>query len=60
MRLKLLLVVRREKEMARHKRDCFETYGLDFPLILIGVIIAAFIVCAMVMLAVEAIKDLLS
>lgn len=46
--------------MNKYKRDCLETYGLDFPLTLIGVIIATFILCALAMLGIEAIKDLLN
>ena len=46
--------------MSKHKRDCLETYGLDFPLTLITMIVAAFILCSLVMLAIEAVKDILN
>lgn len=43
-----------------NKRDCLETYGLDFPLTLIGIVAFVLVLCSLVMLAIEAVKDILS
>ena len=46
--------------MSKRKQDCLETYGLDIPVTVLGIAVAIFIVYAFIMLAIEAIKDLLN
>lgn len=46
--------------MSARKRDCLETYGLDIPVTVLGIAVAIFIVYAFIMLAIEAVKDLLN
>lgn len=45
--------------MSARKRECLETYGLEIPAYILGVAVAIFIVYAFIMLAIEALKDLL-
>lgn len=40
-------------------KDCLETYGLEIPATIFGIVVAIFIVYAVIMLAIEAVKDLL-
>lgn len=40
-------------------KDCLETYGLEIPATILGIAAAIFIVYGLIMLAIEAIKDLL-
>lgn len=40
-------------------KDCLETYGLEIPVTVLGIAVAIFIVYGLIMLAIEAAKDLL-
>lgn len=41
-------------------KNCLETYGLEIPVTILGIAVGIFIVYALIMLAIEAVKDLLS
>lgn len=40
-------------------KNCLETYGLEIPVTVLGIAVAIFVVYALIMLSIEAVKDLL-